>query len=617
MQSLPRCNALPLDVRGKHQSAFNSQTLQTIQSRHVNGMRDAVSRRPIHNYAFGERNDVRFDPQRGLSEIALAPITFAILIISLVAVSGLLLGTVRLRGIGLGPAGVLFAGILFGHFGASINHEIAAFAKEFGLILFVFTIGLQLGPGIVQLWKKQGVLLNSMALAIVLQGFALILVFHLLIGIPGTTSAGLFSGSTTNTPSLGAAQQAALMRDSDVTRIETLTSAYAVAYPGGIIGIIASMLFIRRLFRIDLTHELRGLREQEEDVGESIQRCCIVVDNANLNGIPFGRIPGIDETGVRLSRVQRADEEMVHAATDRTELKQGDVIQIVGPKSGLERFTPVLGHTTHMDLMNASGEAQYRRVVVTESQALNKPLRELSLDQYFNVSVTRIVRSGLEMTARGSSRLHYGDIVHMVGDNDSLDRATVFLGNSTKSLKETRFSPLFVGIGVGVALGMIPIYFPGVPFPVRLGLAGGPLVAAILLSLVGSVGTFIWYIPYSANLALRELGIILFLACAGLSAGETFFEAALSRQGIQWMAAGVAVTTIPLLTTGILARQFLKQNYLTICGVIAGSMTDPPALAFANSQADSEAASTAYAAVYPLTMILRIIAAQTIIFLIA
>ncbi len=537
------------------------------------------------------------------------------MIISLVAVSGLLLGTVRLRGIGLGPAGVLFAGILFGHFGASINHEIAAFAKEFGLILFVFTIGLQFGPGIVQLWKKQGVLLNSMALAIVVQGFALILIFHLLLGTPGTTSAGLFSGSTTNTPSLGAAQQAASMQGSVVAEIEALTSAYAVAYPGGIVGIIASMLFIRRLFRIDVAEELTRLREQEEHVREPIQRCCIVVDNVNLNAIPFGRIPGIDETGVRLSRIQRADDEMVHAATDRTELQQGDIIQIVGPKNGIERFTPVIGHTADLDLMNASGDAEYRRVVVTESQALNKPLRELSLDQYFNVTVTRIIRSGLEMTAHGSSRLHYGDVAHMVGDKDSLDRATTFLGNSTKSLKETRFSPLFVGIGAGVALGMIPFYLPGVPFPVRLGLAGGPLVAAILLSLVGSVGTFIWYIPYSANLALRELGIMLFLACAGLGAGETFFEAALSVQGMKWMSAGIAVTMIPLLTTGIIARLFLKQNYLTICGIIAGSMTDPPALAFANSQADSEVASTAYAAVYPLTMILRIIAAQAIIFL--
>jgi len=553
------------------------------------------------------------DPES--SEAPLAPITFAILIISLVAVCGLLLGSVRLRGIGLGPAGVLFAGILFGHFGASIDQKIATFAKEFGLILFVFTIGLQLGPGIVQLWKKQGVLLNTMALAIVAQGFGLIIIFHLLTSIPGTTASGLFSGSTTNTPSLGAAQQAAAMEGNDVADIKKLTSAYAVAYPGGIVGIIAAMLLIRRMFRVDVPEELSSLQEQQDHVREPIERCCIVVDNANLNSVPFGQIPGIDETGVRLSRIQRANDEMVHAATDRTELQQGDILQIVGPQRGLKRFTPLIGHATGHDLMNGTGDAEYRRVVVTESQALNKPLRELSLDLYFNVTVTRVIRSGLEMTAHGSSRLHYGDIVHMVGDSSSLDRATTFLGNSTKSLKETRFSPLFVGIGVGVALGMIPFYFPGVPFPVRLGLAGGPLIAAILLSLVGSVGTFIWYIPYSANLALRELGIILFLACAGLSAGETFFAAALSSQGIQWMAAGIAITMIPLLTTGIVARLWLKQNYLTICGVIAGSMTDPPALAFANSQADSEAASTAYAAVYPLTMILRIIAAQAIIFL--
>jgi putative transport protein len=219
------------------------------------------------------------------------------------------------------------------------------------------------------------------------------------------------------------------------------------------------------------------------------------------------------------------------------------------------------------------------------------------------------------MSPRGSSRFHFGDTAQIVGDRESLDRATAMLGNSGKSLQETRFAPLFLGIAIGVCAGLIPFHVPGVPFPVRLGLAGGPLIAAIVLSLVGSIGKFVWYIPYSANIALRELGIILFLACVGLSAGDTFFAAVMTLQGVKWMLAGLLITMIPLLTTGIASRCWGKQNYLTICGVIAGSMTDPPALAFANSQADSEACSTAYAAVYPLTMILRIIAAQALVFL--
>jgi putative transport protein len=325
----------------------------------------------------------------------------------------------------------------------------------------------------------------------------------------------------------------------------------------------------------------------------------------------------MEETGVRISRIRRAGEEVVHPATDGTELHEGDVVQVIGTRSGLDRFTPIIGQPVNLDLMQTSGDAEFRRVFVTEPQALRKSLRELSLDHVFNVSVTRINRSGIEMTARGSSRFHYGDIAHIVGDKDGLHRATQFLGNSGRSMKETRFSPLFVGIAIGVIMGMIPFHIPGVPFPVRLGFAGGPLIAAIAFSLIGSVGKVVWYIPYSANLALRELGIILFLASAGLGAGRSFFEAAISLEGAKWMAVGIVVTMIPLLTTGFVARVFWHQNYLTICGVIAGSMTDPPALAFANSQADSEASSTAYAAVYPLTMILRIIAAQTIVMLFA
>ncbi|WP_068138409.1 putative transporter [Roseimaritima ulvae] len=549
----------------------------------------------------------------------MSPIASAILIITLVAVCGLLFGSIRIRGIGLGPAGVLFAGILFGHFGASVDHDIAGFTKEFGLILFVFTIGLQLGPGVVELWKKQGIRLNAMALSIVFQAVLLIAGFLLLLDLPPLTAAGLFSGATTNTPSLGAAEQAAQTLESseDAGGIESLASAYAVAYPGGIIGIIASMLLIRRLFGVNVEKEAAQMKEQEGLDREPIERRSVVIGNSNLDALPFGQIPGIEETGVRLSRIRRAGEDTVHAATDETILHDGDVIQVVGTHSGLDRFTPILGHTVDVDLMKSTGEVEFRRVFVTEPRALRTSLRDLSLDKVYGVTVTRIIRSSVEMTARGSSRFHYGDTAHIVGDKQSLERVTGFLGNSGKSMRETHFSPLFFGIVVGVMLGMIPFTLPGVPFPVRLGFAGGPLVAAIVLSLIGSVGKVVWYIPYSANLALRELGIILFLACAGLGAGETFFESALSLQGVKWMGVGIAVTMVPLLTTGIFARLFWKQNYLTICGVIAGSMTDPPALAFANSLADSEASSTAYAAVYPLTMIMRIIAAQTIVMLFA
>ena len=547
----------------------------------------------------------------------MTPIANAIFMIAAVAVTGLVAGSLRIRGVGLGPAGVLFAGIVFGHFGASIDKEIALFTKEFGLVLFVFTIGLQLGPGIIHLWKQRGLLLNAIASAVVAQGFILVLAFHWLLGMHPFAAAGMFSGATTNTPSLGAAQQAARTLGTSATSdFATLSSAYAVAYPGGVVGIIASMLILRALFRINVAEESKQLIDAQKAAHEPINRRSIFIDNAHLSGVAFGNIPGVDETGVRVSRIRRAGEHDVHAATDQTELNAGDVVQVVGTDKALDRFEPLIGKSCNVDLMTTSGDVTFRRVFVTEPSVLNKPLSAISLDKLYNTTVTRVHRSGVEMTARGSTRFHYGDVAHIVGCSASLDRVTSLLGNSTKSLNETRFSPLFVGIGLGVLAGMVPIRFPGIPFPINLGLAGGPLVAAIVLSLLGSVGQFVWYVPYSANLALRELGIILFLACTGLAAGETFFDAAMSPTGVTWLLAGIVVTMLPLLTTAIVTRAFCQLNYLTICGIIAGSMTDPPALAFANKlSSESDACSAAYAAVYPLTMILRIIAAQALIYL--
>jgi putative transport protein len=552
----------------------------------------------------------------------LAPVTSAILTISLVAMMGLLLGNVRVRGVGLGSAGVLFAGLVFGQMGMAIDHDISHFAKEFGLILFVFTMGIQLGPGIIQLWRQNGLVLNAMAVAIVSQGALLAVLAHFVFGVSSFTAAGLFSGATTNTPSLGAAEQAAAMLSADASRkgegaesVDSIASAYAVAYPGGVIGIIVSMLLIRRFCRIDVQAESQQLIEYGQASHEAVERRCILVDNARLCGTPFGQIAGIEETGVRISRVKRQGDDSVHPATEETLLEYGDLIQVVGTRAGLERFTPLIGQTSEVNLMLASGNVEFQRVYVTEPSALNRPLRDLSLDHLFNATVTRIIRADIEIPARGSSRFHYGDIAHVVGDRVALDQATKFLGNSTKALQDTPYIPLFMGIVIGVMIGMIPFQIPGVPFPVRLGLAGGPLLAAIVLSVIGNVGKVIWYIPSSANLALRHLGIILFLACAGLSAGSSFFAAATSLAGIKWMLAGLMITMVPLLTTGVVARFWVNMNYFTICGVIAGSMTDPPALAFANSLSESEQCSTAYAAVYPLTMVLRIIAAQAIVFL--
>lgn len=548
----------------------------------------------------------------------MASVAFAILIYALVAATGLFLGNLRLRGIGLGPAGVLFAGILFGHFGASIDENIAEFAKELGLVLFVFTIGLQLGPGIIQLWRQQGWLLNGLAFAIVAIGSTIAIMLKTMLGFQLFSAAGIFSGSTTNTPSLGAAQQAAMSIESASTEsVNLLASAYAVTYPGGILGIIASMLILRWILGVDVEKESEAIEQATQATHPDIERRCLLVDNIHLSGLAFGEIPGVEETGVRISRIRRLEEESVQVATDATKLEPGDVVLVVGESQALERFEPLIGVRTEEDLMTGSGNVEFRRVVVTNPDVLGKPLRELSLDHLHNVTVTRIRRSGVEMTARGSSRLSYGDVVHIVGGSESIDAVSKLLGNSVRALSETDFAPIFLGIAAGVLLGMVPLTLPGVPFPVKLGLAGGPLVTAIGLSLVGSIGRVVWYIPAATNLALREFGIILFLASAGLIAGGTFFQQALTTTGAAWILAGLTVTMIPLLLVGLTARLVFHLNYATICGLIAGSMTDPPALAFANTVTSSEVCSTAYAAVYPLTMILRIIAVQAIIYSLA
>ncbi|MCA9106638.1 MAG: putative transporter [Planctomycetales bacterium] len=553
----------------------------------------------------------------------MSAVSFAILMIAIVALLGLLLGAARVRGIGLGAAGVLFVGILAGHFveqrGFALNHEMLHFAKEFGLLLFVFTMGIELGPGIVRLMRRNGLRLNALAATIVILGVAVVLASGWILGLPAISTAGLFCGATTNTPALAAAEQAASMVNAASsegdTWVEDLTATYAVAYPGGVLGIIIAMLLVRRFFAIDIASEASELSAQESAETEPLERRSVLIDNPHVEGMEFGSLAGVEEAGVRVSRLLRAGDELVVAASERTALHVGDVIQVIGSRGGLDRFTPMIGSVSDADLMRRTGNVVMRRISVTRSEVLNRTLRELALDQLFNTTITRIERTGVEMVARGSSQLHFGDVVYVVGDGPGVEQTAKLLGNSGKSLQQTPFIPLFIGVTVGIALGSIPFSIPGMSSAVRLGLAGGPLLAGILLSLIGSIGRLVWYIPTPANQALRQLGMILFLACAGLAAGPQFFALALSIAGLKWIVAGLCVTLLPLLAVGCMARWWLRENYCTLCGVLAGSMTDPPALSFATSLTSSEACSKAYAAVYPLTMVLRIVAAQMLVFL--
>lgn len=546
-----------------------------------------------------------------LAAMASEPVAHAILVLALVSVAGLAIGSLNFRGMKLGTAGVLFAGILFGHFGWAIEPGILDFVKEFGLILFVFTIGLQLGPGFIAALRKQGLPLNLLAAGVVVLGAGIAILACWILRIDFAASLGLFSGATTNTPSLGAGQQAlSTLTKLEASRAALPALAYAVAYPVGIAGILASLVILRKIYRIDPVAEAEAFRAAQQMVIEPLERANLLVENQNLAGLSIGTLPGRKETGVIVSRIRRKGMAEVETATDSTLIQVGDAILTVGTRSNLTQFQRIVGRVIDVDLTKVPGSVAVRRVVVTRKEVLGKSLQELALADVHGVTVTRVTRADLEMTAVPELRLQFGDMLMIVGDAGSLNNAAIALGNSVKTLNETHFIPIFIGITLGVLAGSIPFAMPGLPAPVRLGLAGGPLILAIILSRIGRIGPVVWHMPVNSNLAFRELGIILFLACVGLKAGVKFFEIVFTGTGVTWLMAAVCITVLPMMLIGVVARSMMKLNFVTISGLLAGSMTDPPALAFACALSKSDSPSVAYATVYPLTMLLRIITAQ-------
>lgn len=539
------------------------------------------------------------------------PTAHAIAILSLVCVAGMSLGSLKIHGIKLGTAGVLFAAILVGHFGKPIDHHTLEFVKEFGLILFVFCIGLQIGPGFFASLRRSGMRLNSLALVIVLLGGLIAVTLGWLLDFDRAAVPGIFSGATTNTPSLGAAQQTLTsFPDMSPERAALPALAYAVTYPLGILGIIVTMLALKTLFRIDVTQEVDAFVITQRVGIEPLERRSLIVENRNLQGTAIGDVPGSVESGVVVSRIRHAGEVEVSTARRETQLHVGDRILVVGTSRGLDHFERVVGRSCEENLLETTGSVAYRRVVVTNTAVLGKSVKELDLELRFGVVITRATRGDVEMIAVPDLRLQFGDVLQVVGPKNVIGQAAEFLGDSVHALNETHFVPLFAGISLGIALGTLPIAFPGLPQPLRLGLAGGPLIVAIIVGARGRIGRLVWHIPRSASMAFRELGIALFFAGVGLMAGPTFFSTAFSLTGILWVLAGACVTIVPLLAVGCFARAKLALNYVELVGLLAGSMTDPPALAFANNICESDVPAVAYATVYPLTMLLRIMVAQ-------
>lgn len=524
-----------------------------------------------------------------------------------------MLGSIRIGGFSLGVAGVLFVGILLGHFQPGLNHEILDFAREFGLILFVFTIGLQVGPGFFASLKRQGLPLNALAAGIVILG-ALLTVAAALSGLaPAAAAVGIFAGATTNTPALGAARQALQALGAlPGEQLELPALGYAVSYPFGVVGIVLAIVLVRIVFRIRIPDEAEAFAARQASHAAKLQRLNLEVTNPNLVGLKLSEIPGARGLEVVVSRIRRAGEEQVRGAQPGITLQIGDILLAVGAPANLEQFRLIVGQESAVDLMKAPGRVSFERVVVTDHNVLGKSLPELGIETLFGVTVTRVTRGDLEMSAIHDLTLQFGDILQIVGEKDDIKKAAALLGNSLRELNHTRLIPIFVGVALGLLAGSAPFHIPSMPAALKLGLAGGPLIVAILLGRIGRIGPLVWYMPVSASIAFRELGIALFLACVGIKAGEQFLATLTGGAGLIWMACGAVITLLPLLIAGWIARAWMKLNYMDVCGLLSGSMTDPPALAFANAAAGSDAPSVSYATVYPMTMLLRVIAAQVL-----
>ncbi|ENB1906593.1 TPA: putative transporter [Escherichia coli] len=543
----------------------------------------------------------------------MSDIALTVSILALVAVVGLFIGNVKFRGIGLGIGGVLFGGIIVGHFvsqaGMTLSSDMLHVIQEFGLILFVYTIGIQVGPGFFASLRVSGLRLNLFAVLIVIIGGLVTAILHKLFDIPLPVVLGIFSGAVTNTPALGAGQQ--ILRDlgTPMEMVDQMGMSYAMAYPFGICGILFTMWMLRVIFRVNVETEAQQHESSRTNGGALIKTINIRVENPNLHDLAIKDVPILNGDKIICSRLKR--EETLKVPSPDTIIQLGDLLHLVGQPADLHNAQLVIGQEVDTSLSTKGTDLRVERVVVTNENVLGKRIRDLHFKERYDVVISRLNRAGVELVASGDISLQFGDILNLVGRPSAIDAVANVLGNAQQKLQQVQMLPVFIGIGLGVLLGSIPVFVPGFPAALKLGLAGGPLIMALILGRIGSIGKLYWFIPPSANLALRELGIVLFLSVVGLKSGGDFVNTLVNGEGLSWIGYGALITAVPLITVGILARMLAKMNYLTMCGMLAGSMTDPPALAFANNlHPTSGAAALSYATVYPLVMFLRIITPQ-------
>ena len=539
-------------------------------------------------------------------------VAYTVIVYSVVIAIGVALGKVKFFGISFGIAWVLFAGIAMAEMGFTVNTHIQHFIKEFGLILFVYTIGLQVGPGFFSAFKKEGIKLNLLAVISIAACVSTVIAIHYLTNTDMSTLVGIMSGAVTNTPGLGAANAALAERFGEDA--PSLTTMYAVAYPFGVFGIIIVILGLRGIFKVNIEAEkrLNSLRHSKDQV--VINRFAIKVSNPSLFGKKLSVIKKTLDFDFTISRMCRKGEILLADAD--TLIEEGDVVLVVANQRENEKFFTLMGDSVAMtDYFPDEKDMRYtsRRINVTQRAIFTKTLGELDVRRRFGVTITRVFRAGVEFVPSAHTKLQFGDTITVIGDETHIQLVSKEFGNSKRRLQTPHIAELFMGITLGVLLGSIPFSIPGIPGAVRLGLAGGPLIVAILISRYGGKFSVTHYVSQSANLMVREIGIVLFLASVGLDAKAKFIETLLHGDGLYWMGLGVLITLIPLLVTSLIARIKGKLDYLEICGLLSGASTDPPALAFANDMSNSEIPALTYASVYPLTTFLRIMVAQLLI----
>lgn len=543
-------------------------------------------------------------------------VAHSVLILSLVIAFGIMLAKIKVAGVSLGITWILFVGIVFGHFDMTLNEHLLHFMKEFGLILFVYSIGLQVGPGFFSAFKKGGLTLNLLAMLVVFLGVVITIILHFVTGTPITTMVGILSGAVTNTPGLGAAQQA----NSDLNGIDApeIALGYAVAYPLGVVGIILSLIALKYILRINTKTEEaeaeRGLGHIQE---LTVRPISFEIRNEAIDGKKIKDIRPLMNRDFVISRVQYHDGQGTELANSDTVLHLNDKILVISTPKDIEAISVFFGKQIDMQWEQLDKKLISRRILITKPELNGKMLSQLKIRNNFGASITRVDRSGVDLVAAPQLQLQMGDRVTIVGSELAVSHAEKVLGNSMKRLDHPNLIPIFLGIALGCILGSTPFVFPGIPQPVKLGLAGGPLIVSILISRFGPQYKMITYTTMSANLMLREIGISLFLACVGLGAGKGFVETVIYDGGYVWVGYGVIITIVPLLIAGLVGRYVFKLNYYTLIGVLGGSTTNPPALAYSNDLTSCDAPAVGYATVYPLTMFLRVLTAQILILALA